>query len=179
MKEEKIRLLSERKKNAIAEAEQNAINAGVQYNIGYERIEHFSVKIDTQEKRDAIKFLLGGMLDVCELGFQMSPIIEKLGDPETKESLNYREFKLLQEVIKNVRISGRDNHIELSKSMRAFNEDGNKLSDLEQESQQFIKLYQEAGTVYAQTCKKCGVLPDDLSDEVEAAFQKAMNNQSN
>lgn len=164
-------LLSARKQQELEQAIKNCVDAGVQYNLNYVAFEKYEVKIDDSAKRDALKFLLDDMLEITELGFQMSPIIEKLGDPATVKSFGYREFKLLQELIKNVRIKGRDNHIRLSQAMKAFNEPGNELAKIEEESRIFAKAYQEASTYYAQLCKKFGILPEDLDGQVEEAFQ--------
>lgn len=169
-KSKSINLLSARKQEQVKQAIQNVIDAGVQYNLNYVAFEKYHANIDTPEKRDAIKYILGDLIEIAELNFQMSPIIEMLGDPETIESLNYREFKLLQEIIKNVRIKGRDNHVRLSRAMKAFNEDGSALDRIEQESKIFMKQYQEAGAYYSKLCRDYEIFPEDLDAQVEEAF---------
>lgn len=167
-------LLSKNKQEQLAEAENNCIGAGVQYNLAYERFGTFRAKIDTPEKRDAIVFLLCDIIDQVELTFQHSPIIEQLGDPATKEELTYREFKLLQEIIKNLRIKGRENHIRLSHAMKAFNEAGDLVNRLEEESKSFIKEYQSAGAYYSKLCQNFGIMPENLDNQVEEAFNNAL-----
>lgn len=172
-------LLSKNKLAQLEEAENNCINAGVQYNMSYERFTQFKAMIDTPEKRAAIIFILRDAIELVELGFQHSPIIEQLGEPETKESMNYREFKLLQEIIKNLRIKGRDNHIKLSQAMKSFNEAGEVINTLESESKEFIKDYQGAGSFYSKLCQNFGIMPEDLDCKVELAFNEAVANMNN
>lgn len=168
-------LLSARKQAEISKAEEMVIQAGVQYNLGYEKYNTFRVLIDNEEKRAAIIFILDEMIEKAELNFQMSPIIEQLGDPATKEALNYREFKLLQEVIKNVRITGRDNHIKMSKSMKAFNEAGEYLNKMEEENKIFISEYQKASQYYGKLCNQYGILPENLDAQIDGATEKAIS----
>lgn len=167
-------LLSARKQQELATAEKAAIDAGVQYNLGYEKYGTFCIKIDNEEKRSALIFLLDEMIEKVELGFQMSPIIEQLGDPATKETLNYREFKLLQEIIKNSRLVGRENHIKLSKSMKAFNEDGERLNRIEEENKIYISEYQKASQYYGKLCQQFGVLPENLDEKIDAATEESL-----
>lgn len=159
--------LSKRKQGLLDEAIKQAVAAGVQYNVNYVRFEKFSAKIDNDEKRNAVKFLLDEVLDLVELDYRMAPIVMQLGNPTEKESLSYREFKLLQEIIKNLKLRGRDNLSKLVKSMQAFNEDGRQLDNMEQESQIFIKEYQKASSKYAQLCKEFGIMPEDLQQQIE------------
>lgn len=168
----KLSLLSARKQEEVKQAIENAVKAGVQYNVNYMHFEIFKAMIDTEEKRAAVVFLLDEVLDLVELDYRMAPIIVQLGDPKTKEFLTYREFKLLQEVIKNIRLKGRENLERLVKSMQAFNDDGRVLNSIEEESKIYIKAYQDASTFYSNLCKKYGILPDDLQDEIEEATKK-------
>lgn len=170
----KLSLLSARKQEEVKKATENAVAAGVQYNVSYTRFEVFEAKIDTPEKRDAVIFLLDTVLDDVELDYRVAPIIAQLGDPKTKESLNYREFKLLQEVIKNLRVKGRSALIKLTESMMAFNEDGKALSQVEEENKMFIKAYQDASSFYAKLCQKYGIMPDDLQNQIEEATSKKL-----
>lgn len=169
MEKKKLSLLSARKQEEVKQAVENAVKAGVQYNVNYMHFETFQAKIDNDEKRAAVVFLLDEVLEQVELDYRMAPIIVQLGDPKTKEFLTYREFKLLQEVIKNLKLRGRQNLEKLVKSMQAFNEDGRVLNQIEEESKIFIKAYQDASTFYSNLCKKYGILPDDLQDEIEEA----------
>lgn len=175
----KLSLLSARKQEEIKNAVENAVKAGVQYNMNYSHFETFQAKIDTEEKRAAIVFLLDEVLDLVELDYRMAPIIVQLGDPKTKEFLTYREFKLLQEVIKNLRLKGRENLTRLVKAMQAFNEDGRVLNSIEEESKIYIKAYQDASTFYSNLCKKYGILPDDLQDAIENATKEEMEKLKN
>ena len=164
-----INQLSARKQAEYAQVKQNVIDAGVQYDNFYSKFSNYGAKIDTDEKREAVVFLLDELLELVDFDFKMCPVIEELGDPKTKDQLNYREFKLLQEVIKSIKVRGRNNIIKLSKALKAFNDAGNELNDLEVQSQQFAKLYQEAGAHYAKTCQRFGILPEDLDKDIEAA----------
>lgn len=169
----KISTLSARKQAELQKAVDACVAAGVQYNMNYLQFEKFTVLIDNDTKRSALVFLLNDVLELCELGFQMAPVVETLGDPATIESINYRQFKLLQELIKNVKLRGRQALLKLSESMKAFNEDGQRLASLEEESKIMIRTYQEASTNYGQLCKKFGVLTDaNLDNVVEEAFLK-------
>lgn len=175
MEQNKINLLSARKQTELKKVIENAIAAGVQYNVNYHKFEIFKVSIDNEEKRNALIFLLDEMIDLVELDFRMAPIIKNLGDPAVKESLNYREFKLLQEVIKGTHIKGRNNLIKLCNSMEAFNEDGKRCDDMEKESKILATEYQKASTTYAQTCNKFGIMPDDLQDEIEQKTKETLD----
>lgn len=169
----KISILSARKQTELQKAIDACVAAGVQYNLNYMQFENFAVLINTEEKRNALIFLLDEVLDMCELGFQMAPIVEFLGDPKEIQSINYRQFKLLQELIKNVKLRGRSELLRLSASMKAFNEDGNRLASIEEESKIMVRTYQEASNNYGQLCKKFGILPDSNIDNlVEEAFLK-------
>lgn len=174
MEQKKLSLLSARKQEEIKQAIDNAVKAGVQYNVNYSHFETFQAKIDNDEKREAVVFLLDEVLDFVELDYRMAPVIVQLGDPKTKEFLTYREFKLLQELIKNLRLKGRENLERLVKSMQAFNEDGKVLNQIEEESKIFIKAYQDASTFYSNLCKKYGILPDDLQNEIEEATRSEL-----
>lgn len=170
----KISTLSARKQNELKNAVDACVNAGVQYNLNYVKFEEFAVLIDTDEKRKALIFLLDEVLELTELGFQMAPIVDSLGDPHEIQSINYRQFKLLQELIKNVKLRGREPLLRLSHSMKAFNEDGNRLASIEEESKIMVRAYQEASTAYGNLCKKFGVMPDsNIDNMVEEAFIKA------
>ena len=173
-KTNKMNLLSARKQEEVKKAIDNAVAAGVQYNLNYNKFDAFRVKIDTEEKRNALVFLLDDLLELTDLDFRMAPVVESLGEPKEVKELTYRQFKLLQELMKNVRIRGRQNLLNLSKSMKAFNEDGRVCEAMEEESRIFVKAYQDASTYYSQLCKKFGIMPDDLQEDIEKATEEKM-----
>lgn len=157
--------LSKRKQTELKNLEESATLSGKQYAELYVKIEKFTAKIDTPEKEAALKFLVDEVLEHVALGFQFAPIVESL-DVAAKE-INYREFKLIQELIKGITLKGRENLIRLSKSMKAFNEDGRNLEDLERDSRMFAQQYNHAVQMYAKMCDKYHVQPVDIDAKVD------------
>lgn len=143
------------------------INSGRQYNNQYNSFAPWRCQLDTPEKKDAIQFILGDMLEVTDLNYESSVIIFNLGDIETKTDLNFREFKLLQQVIQNAKFSGRENHIRLAKSMMALNEDGQRLIELESQSKMFAEDFQKCGNAYNKFCESNRVMPENIDMEIE------------
>lgn len=157
--------LSKRKQAELEQLKSASIESGKMYGMLYMNIEQFKIDVDTDEKVAALKFLVDEVLDNVALGFQFAPIVESI-DSEAK-SINYREFKLIQELIKGITLKGRENLIKLSKSMKAFNEDGRKLEELERDSRVLAQQYHQTSQQYAKACEKYGVMPENIDDIID------------
>lgn len=161
--------VSARKKAELESLEKDAIQLGVQYVNTYKEIEAFKIAIDSDEKKAAIKFILGDALEQVAIGFQFAPIVAALPAPEEMTEMNYREFKLFQDIIKNIQLKGRDNLVTLAKSMQAFNTDGNRLADTEAASTSFARQYNTVVQQYVALCNKYKVTPVNIDEAVDAA----------
>ena len=159
------------------ELRESVINASVQYGIFYDKFNDWKCEVDTKEKIEAINFLLGDLLETTKLKFSESIIINKLGDIDKIKSMNYREFKLLQEIISKADIIGRKNHIKVAESMIALNEDGKYLMELEGVSKMFAKEIQDCNNKYNNFCVANNAMPENFDEEIEKRYeeQKALS----
>lgn len=151
---------------------EKVVASGVQYALHYEKYEPWRCTLDTQEKKDAVTFILGELLEIAPLNYESSVIVLTLGDIETKKELTVREFKLAQEVIKRATFTGRKNHEKLAIAMKALNEAGTSLLEIEQQERMYATDYQACGNKYNQFCEKNGVAIENIDKFVEDALLK-------
>lgn len=162
--------------NSLKEA---VINSGYQFGLNYDKYDVWEAKIDTPEKKAAIKFILGDLLEIADLNFESSLIINTLPqDLDAIISMNWREFKLTQEIIQKSTFRGRENHIKLAKAMKSLNEDGASLLELETENKMFAKDYQECGQKYSQFCMANKLQPENIELLVEERLANSNSSKS-
>lgn len=178
-KKSSVSLLPKRKQMELSAAMERCVEMGITYTNVYNQYSLYKCKIDTDEKKSAIDFMFNTLIEKIELSFSLSPIISMLCDKIKKSEeageelwLNNREFHLMQELIKNTKIAGKEMHIKLSNFMKAFNDDGNVIADIDENAKKFATEYQKSGDYYIQLCKKYNVMPENVDSIVEARIEE-------
>ena len=145
---------------------EQAIISGVQFYKAIKQVEEWKLTI-TDEQRKALKWLLGDMLDLVPLNYKHAYLIKNLGDPDTLETLNLRQFNFFQDLMSKIEVRGRENAIKLYDSVHTFEGVMQDVSILQKQQQEAAKIFGVHNTEYAKFCNDKHIMPEDLDAIVE------------
>ena len=145
---------------------EQAIISGVQFYKAIKQVEEWKLTI-TDEHRKALKWLLGDMLDLVPLNYKHAYLIKNLGDPDTLETLNLRQFNFFQDLMSKIEVRGRENAIQLYDSVHAFEGVMQDVNILQNQQQEAAKIFGVHNTEYAKFCNDKHIMPEDLDAIVE------------
>ena len=167
--EEILAKLSKTKQEKYKQLREVVIGSGLDAYKAIMNVENYKLKI-TDELRPHLKWCLDDLRDLVPMDYKAAYLLARIGDPETKEFLTYREFNFFQDLLGKVQVTGRENILKLYENINVFEGAMAEVIELNKAQDQATKVYGINNTNYAKFCNDNHVMPEDLESEIEELY---------